>query len=277
MPGSAPNEIQADIDFLLSVSRAKPAKGDPVTSRVRDAIIRIFRQGYNGNHSRYPTEGLKLHRGRISETGELFECAQDLWYPPKQFSKYGRAHLPGESLLYCAAGNATAILELRPKRGDLICMMECQITKSPLLTKMIMDEALYDALDISAESRAFERFAAKEFRRVPNGPRDYLICGAIGSLFFTFTGIEAIMYTSMASDLAGANFAIAASVADANVLPIGFRAFEVVEPGGAADCVVRCRASGTDAAKDGAIAWEGVRDCPGHSLSTAYDSHSKPA
>jgi len=264
------SQIQADIDFLLSVSRAKPKPGDETGQLISAALIRVFKEGYNGNHSRYPTEDLALHRGRIGPPGQLYEKLSDLWYPPSQFSKQGRAHLSGESLLYCAAGSATAILELRPKRGDIICMMEGRVEKSPLLTKMIMDEQLYDPLSISEESKAFERFIAKEFRRVPNGPRDYLICGALGSLFFKFTSIEAIMYTSMATDLAGVNFAFAAPIADKFLKPTKFRAYEVVAAGGLAECQVRCRAHAGAASADGTIPWEQISQCSGHRLSEAF-------
>jgi hypothetical protein len=147
------HEILADIDFLSSVSRRKSKPGDEIGTAISDALIRVFTVGYNGNHSRYPTHGILLHRGRISIAGELYDKVSELWYPPSQFSKLGRANLSGESLLYCAVGSATAILELRPRVNDVICMMECRIVKSPLLTKMIMDDQLYKGLPISEERR----------------------------------------------------------------------------------------------------------------------------
>ncbi|HEX5184980.1 MAG TPA: hypothetical protein VFW19_17715 [Allosphingosinicella sp.] len=262
--------IEDDIEFLGSVSRSRPAAGDDVGMRVAAAILRVVQQGWNGNHSRYPTAGLKLHRGRIATGGAPFGHVKDLWYPPAAFVGTGRAQLSGEPLFYCGAGSATAILELRPRQGDVICVMECEVAKDPLITKMIMGETLYDQLDISEEAKRFERFIATEFRRVPTGPRDYLVSGGIGSLFFKFTPLDAILYGSMGSALKGANFALRPEIADQYVKPLGFRAYEVVRAGAPADYVVRCLHAGT--AGDGdRLDWRPVTACPGHEVIRAFD------
>jgi hypothetical protein len=264
------SEIDDDIDFLLSVSRSRPAPGEDVGSRVAAAILGVFQQGWNGNHSRYPTADLKLHRGRISPDGRPFEKVKDLWYPPAAFVKSGRAQLSGESLFYCGAGSATALLELRPRLGDVVCVMECTVAKDPLITKMIMGEDLYDQLDIAPEAKRFERFIATEFRRVPEGPRDYLVSGGIGSLFFNFTQLDAILFGSMGSALKGANFAIRPGIADQYVKPVSFRAYEIIRSGAPVDHVVRCLWAGKADGK-GKLAWRPVTGCPGHEVIRAFD------
>lgn len=62
-------QIRADIDYILSVSRSRPAAVDDTGRKVGDAIIRVFKLGYNGNHSKFPTEDQQLHRGRITSGG----------------------------------------------------------------------------------------------------------------------------------------------------------------------------------------------------------------
>jgi hypothetical protein len=265
------SDIQADIDFLLSVSRTAPKPGDPSTQSVREALVRVFQLGYNGNRSNYPVEALVLNRGRISPLGLLFDKVADFWYPPREFSKYGRANLPGEAVMYCSAGPATAIVELRPKASDLICMMEGYLDRSPLIAKLIMDVDLYGNLPISDDAKAFERFAATEFSRIAHSPREYLISGGVGSLMFTFGGIEAIIFSSIATNSTGANVALSGSIADKHFQPTKFRAFEVIAAGQWTDIVVRCRATGELEDNRRCIDWELVSECPTHRMSEAFD------
>lgn len=62
---------------------------------------------------------------RARSPGEKYQCISQLWYPPPQIVKtMGRANAPGESVFYCANSEATAILEMRPKIGEKLAVLQ---------------------------------------------------------------------------------------------------------------------------------------------------------
>lgn len=135
MPELSQEEFLERIAYVRFAFRARKAEVD--SARLGEALITTFQEGYSGNHQPYPARSLTLHRGRIASGGEPLPRLSDHWYPPVQFAGYSRASLPGESVFYCSSGNGTSLLELRPKLGSVVSMIECPIEKDPLRLKWI--------------------------------------------------------------------------------------------------------------------------------------------
>lgn len=258
----------SDEEFLERVAYIRFAfshkKSEVDSSRLSEALITTFQQGYSGNHQPFHRHTLTLHRGRIATDGRPFPRLSDHWYPPPRYSGYNRANMPGESVFYCSNGSGTSLLELRPKPGDLVSMMTCQISKEPIRLKWISQADMFGLLQPEGRRGEFERLCAEIYAYGTASPTQYLICGAFASLFFRLDFIDGIAYLSVATSCKGVNIALKGSVADQYVKPLSFRAFRVSEAVSEFDFRVMCVASAGPPDDDGTIAWKPIPSCDGH-------------
>jgi hypothetical protein len=67
-----------------------------------------------------------LYRARISEDGELIESTK-MGKPPHEIVTAGRANPHGISYLYMATTKKTAIAEVRPHKGDYVCIANIKL------------------------------------------------------------------------------------------------------------------------------------------------------
>jgi hypothetical protein len=262
MPSISEDEFRERIAYVRFAFRSKKTGVD--SSRLAEALLTTFQEGYNGNHQPFPRNSLILHRGRISPDGKPFPRLSDHWYPPNRYSTYSRANLPGEAVFYCSYGNGTSLLELRPKVGSLISMMICRISKHPILLKWISRTDLFDLHELSGRHGEFEQLCSELYGHGTASPQHYMICGGYASLFFRLDFIDGLAYSSIATDCKGVNVALKSSVADEYVQPLSFRAFVVTEAPGVLDFRVRCVAAAGAPATTGEISWEDVPHCNGH-------------
>ena len=70
----------------------------------------------------------KVYRARINEHPEPYLIEQ-MGKPPAKFSGNGRANPVGIPCLYVASDIETAIAEIRPHKGELVCVAEFEINK----------------------------------------------------------------------------------------------------------------------------------------------------
>jgi hypothetical protein len=86
----------------------------------------------------------KIYRVRINEGHKLFGNAKQLWWPPPECIKEkGRLNDIGQSIFYCSDSESTAVLEKRPKQGDIITILESELidpNKQPLVTEVGIHE-----------------------------------------------------------------------------------------------------------------------------------------
>ena len=73
-----------------------------------------------------------IYRARKHDVcGSIFENIEQLIYPKKEkVTKFGRLNGVGESLFYCASDKDTVLLEVRPKLGDEITILESRLIDS---------------------------------------------------------------------------------------------------------------------------------------------------
>jgi hypothetical protein len=74
----------------------------------------------------------KLFRARIMDGTTIFKLSE-MGAPPPAKATQGRANPSGISYLYLASDNITAICELRPHVGDLVCVAEFEIRSCRLI------------------------------------------------------------------------------------------------------------------------------------------------
>lgn len=78
--------------------------------------------------ARYEDIPAKVYRARICEQPEPYPLGQ-MGKPPAKFSGNGRANPVGIPCLYVASDAETAISEIRPHKGELVCVAEFEINK----------------------------------------------------------------------------------------------------------------------------------------------------
>jgi hypothetical protein len=165
--------------------------------RLAQSLLLSFHYGYSGNHQPFAAESLKLYRGRIGGGTVNYSTLSELWYP-KNKPSHSRASFGG-SVFYCSFGNATAMLELRPALGDSVCMMMCVSRKERLNLKWITSEDILGLHRLREPYGSFERLCSAAFCWRVAKQLDYAISGALASLFFTFSDVDGLAYSSSAT------------------------------------------------------------------------------
>lgn len=77
----------------------------------------------------------QFYRARICEQSAAYNL-DEMGKPPAQFSNNGRANPVGIPCLYVASDTMTAITEIRPYKGELVCVAEFEITDSIVLADL---------------------------------------------------------------------------------------------------------------------------------------------
>jgi hypothetical protein len=242
-------------------------KRDVSGERLAQSLLTCFQHGYNGNHQPFPANSLKLFRGRIAHDGIKYSSLSELWYP-KNTPSLSRASFGG-SVFYCSYGNATALLELSPAPLDTICMMECSTLKEMLNVKWITNNGILNLHQMSEPFGAFERLCSDAFCWRVHKKFDYVISGALASLFFTFSNVDGLAYSSSATAMKGVNLALKTTIADEFVTPRSFHSYRVLDVYWPSDFLVQCTGYAPAPDERGKIEWGGLVDCPGHRVSNA--------
>ena len=204
-------------------------------------------------------DNTSVFRARKNNGNALFESVNELWYPPRSIIKqYGRANNIGQTLFYCAADEAIAILELRPAINDIITILECKFTssKTPILIPLGIYELTKEygvkiagpSIDHECEIKSWlnnnesnykknsliGKFITDEFKKVINQGNDdeYKMIVAISELLFSFEGIDGITYPSIASGLINANLALLPQAVDSMCKPVACQVVKVIEQTG---------------------------------------------
>jgi hypothetical protein len=120
-------ELDEELSYLRNALGKK--KAEVSSARLATALMKSFKLGYNGNHSTYGSGMMRLHRASLAHESAAYDKVSELWYPPKEHTKHNRANLPGETIFYCASGNATS-------RTGLICF--CPSRSRPSYTSALI-------------------------------------------------------------------------------------------------------------------------------------------
>jgi hypothetical protein len=69
-----------------------------------------------------------FYRARINKKDKLFTNVSELYYPkPEDIKTQGRMNRVGVPLFYLAASHQTALLEVRPKKGDILTIIRYKL------------------------------------------------------------------------------------------------------------------------------------------------------
>lgn len=123
------------IKELESISKKLRSVDGSLNSSERVALIGKIIKGYTTK----PLSAIYLgvFRARKNENDKLFSKISELWYPPAEVTKIGRANCLNNPVFYCSENPNTAIVEMRPKDGDVITGIECKIKTSKIYPNVI--------------------------------------------------------------------------------------------------------------------------------------------
>lgn len=191
-------------------------------------------------------ERITINKRVIGENNRI-KYIKHLKYPPqKSVKKYGRCNLPRESVLYGTFNFMTAIVEMKPDRGDLItrsiwtCKNDNQLKYCPIFYnqptkgKVVNPRSIYykNMFERTLHSqysnpairefiKELNKFISEQFSKpVTSGNhRDYIFSSFFASKILNEMEdgtIDAIHYPSVQEDLSLDNIAIKPAVFDAN-------------------------------------------------------------
>lgn len=167
----------------------------------------------------------------------------NLKYPPKEFvKKYGRANLPGQSILYATSDSITALSEMRPEIGDLITIStwklktDYDLTVTPLFKNSTKDGVVHNELSLRAnilyekQVKQYDENTQKQLDIIlqfisdcfskevdDNNHFDYFLSSYYANRIFTELEngeVDAILYPSVRQSLTISNIAMKPEIFD---------------------------------------------------------------
>lgn len=192
-----------------------------------------------------------LYRARINEDKADFAHKSKLWYRTEKVEEIplGRFNKAGESLFYAAVELNTAIFELRPKKGDVVTIMEVIPISSLgriLIIPTGLSKSISDKISLGFNNDRIAQnilskndkkwFSADEFLESlltevvgDNERHKYHATTAIARLLFKISNIDGLYYPSIATSQKGLNLCLRRESADKILKPHKFFMVEIVE------------------------------------------------
>lgn len=156
---------------------------------------------------------------------------REVWYPPADLAKAGRANRAGGPVLYCATLRGTAIQELRPALGSTVAVGTWTNTEKLRLTHLGYGEASFEALGSGRKNgswtnervlipgdeknREVADLLSKTFTMqvAPGDEHKYKLSIAMAELFLS-ADVDALLYPSIQTRGNSDNLAIPPRFAD---------------------------------------------------------------
>lgn len=208
---------------------------------------RVYRVRRNLTERLHSTRGLEWYP-------PLFAEVRLVWYPlPQDVRTRGRINRSGESVFYCSTSINSAVLEMKPQRGEYLTILECAFVNEAVEPNIFeagvhegpgLANPNYGALPpehdpdyqrylsqqgITKQTQLIREFLIKQFvRSVESGcEHDYRITNAIAAALLNEFGFlrksdlapvdveaDGIAYASIAAEMKDANIAVTCAAAD---------------------------------------------------------------
>ncbi len=219
-----------------------------------------FRRAFSGYITRSVIAGSNgVWRARVNETGQSFEDASDLWFPPAdKVGRRGRFNEAGQSMFYCSDKIYSAIDEMRPSAGAVMTVLAAG-AKSPGASLSFGHVGVHRAIaepeivgNMGGGLRALEEWiehldrlgirrrwlalddylteiAASVYAPSEQDDR-YKMTNALARMLLQPPDIEGIIYPSVAAEMTAFNICLPPKNADKYFYPFETWEVEVVAP-----------------------------------------------
>ena len=155
-----------------------------------------------------------LYRARIAEDPENLYVVSEMGAPPSEFARGGRSNPEGISYLYLASNEATALAEVRPQAGHIVCLGSFKFENLRVVdltdlrqsySPFLLDDV--SKVAISASKLAlFEAVSEEMSKPIVDSPsKEYLPTQYMCEMM-KYLGFEGVRYRSSQGD--GTNFVL---------------------------------------------------------------------
>ncbi|MFZ5448966.1 MAG: RES domain-containing protein [Thermodesulfobacteriota bacterium] len=190
------------------------------------------------------------YRARKNPKNKHFCHVRELWYPPSdRIMIPSRLNRVGRSIFYISASEATAILEMRPRIGEIMTILRCRLINSDVkphvmelgcaekfsqhkipTTLNVLENTTYGRKFLSNQENIeknllIRSFLTREFTRVVKRGNEFefKVTVAIGEILMSDSRIDGVVYPSIAGDVdnwkADSNMALKPESADRLYMP----------------------------------------------------------
>lgn len=219
----------------------------------------------------FPTRDIDLNgqeftRCRRNENNKLFNEIHEVWSPQKGKGKMGRLNYKGDPIFYAAHNPATALLEIRPEKEEIITCFTFKL-KPPTLRGVQLGAKAIQKGEIKFNSeidKLLYEFISKECKKIVPEDNPGLYCPTI--LFaksFGLNNFDAFIYESVSARYNGINFAFKPEFVKKNYELVEVRTVRIKEVSENMDYKVQCICSSRE--MDGTtFKWKDEHYCYGH-------------
>jgi RES domain len=174
--------------------------------------------------------GKRLFRARICDRPR---AVSELWHPPADCVKLGRANRPNNPVFYSALAKETAVFEVQPAVGDTLGVASWITTKTLLANHVGYTPQVFSDLrslrkhddqfffsQIGSEiNQELCQFLAETFTQIvkPGEEYRYKFSATIAELLFSDAMFDALMYPTVQMRANSDNFAIKPAFADSSL------------------------------------------------------------
>ena len=230
--------------------------------------------------SPYFTNSLNLIRGRKNNCDKLFHNIGDLWHPPKEHTTNQRFNYPKLPIYYASNDLTTAMLELRPKEGEIYTTLELELDCPELRCVQLVVEKLGSVLEeMEPIKRTAYQFLIDEARKpVLSGQTQGYYATQIYAQSLIESSpesIDAFAYNSVATIGKGYNFAIKPDFIEKHYIFKEARVMRIVNYKSKEDFKVQCLYKSNSITNFGRINYQDANLCFGHHISLSKYSHDE--
>ncbi|MBK9583187.1 MAG: hypothetical protein IPO48_15205 [Saprospiraceae bacterium] len=201
-------------------------------------------------------------------SGTLFVNTENVWLPPEEVTRLGRANFPKAPVFYCSDWPATSIFEVKPNQGDWLTITNYKVN-IPQFDCIVLGESpdsLTGFNDLPPFLQGIHDYFRKIFTERINEANinNYFKTAIVCKGFITES--TSIMYPSVASNLNGWNFVFSEKFANKNIKFSDSRTQRVFNYIDQMDFKVKCLFESNEITKDNDLIWEKIFNCKGHEL-----------
>lgn len=215
-----------------------------------------------------PMSDQQFSRCRKNENNHLYVNRNQVWAPPTGKGKIGRLNYQGDPIFYASHNAATALLEVRPSKEDIITVLTFKL-KHPTVRGIQLGAEVLQRGEIQFKSevnRVLYDFIAKECKKVVPEDKPELYTPTI--LFakgFSQNHFDAYVYESVSAKYNGINFAFKSEYIEHAFDFVEARIVRIKEVSENMDYKVECIYVATEFEEDGiTFKWEETPYCYGH-------------
>lgn len=236
--------------------------------KIRKYLVEIFDHPEAEIKQTTLTKGSSLFRARPLSKDRLFSNPSELSVPPKDKTDFGRLNLARKPVYYCSESVTTSILEMKPKVGDGLTLLESKLISDINVSVLGNCERYVHASEISDDLRVLYNYITPLINQLvnTNEKHKYLKTAQFGDFVLSDYNYKGILYPSFYTRTNSDNLALRANEVEHVIKFERVRHFEIIEKTNEFNLKIKCIAKSDKLNSDGKFHWEKVINCGHHEI-----------